>query len=239
MKKYTTIAILILTSINVVNAQALWIFLLGDKVSTEKFQMGTNVSLAYTNFDGLTDADYRLDWAFGGFAEVKITDKWSFQPEMMIKSPAGAKTIYDYKLEAPLVDSLFAKRNTHYRFTYFSLPLYMKYKTKYIGFGLGVQVGVVYKAKSIFEGETVGGYEYKIAKSIIKDKVNYFDVGATAMLEYYLFPKKKLMSMRLGIKYYYGFISPLKYEPSARNSVLMVTWGIPVGDEGKVMPDEN
>jgi len=217
-------------------SQALWIFLLGDKVSTEKFQMGTNISLAYTNLEGLQDADYRIDWAFGGFAEIKITDKWSFQPEMMIKGPAGAKNIYDYELEGPLVDTLFSNRETHYRFTYFSLPLYMKFKTKYIGFGLGPQIALMYRAKSFFKGTSQNDFKYKIEKELIrnKDKINYLDVGITAMIEYYLFPRKKLMSMRIGLKYYYGFISPLKNESNINNSIFMLTWGIPIGDETKI-----
>ena len=215
-------------------SQALWIFLLGDKVSTDKFQMGTNVSLAYTNLEGLQDAAYRLDWAFGGFAEIKITDKWSFQPEMMIKGPAGAKNIYNYELEGPLVDSLFTKKTTHYKFTYFSLPLFMKFKTKYIGFGLGTQIAYMYKARSYFDGKTDSGYEYKISKGLIKENVNHFDIGVTAMLEYYLFPKKELMSMRISLKYYYGFLSPIKAESNINNSIFMLTWGIPIGDETKI-----
>lgn len=236
-KKFILIFLLIISA-NIANSQALWIFLLGDKVSTEKFQMGTNISLAYTNIEGLQNATYRLDWAFGGFAEVKITDKWSFQPEMMIKSPAGTKNIYNYKLEHPLADSLFTNRSTHYRFVYFSLPLFMKYKTKYIGFGLGAQVSLMYKAKSYFKGETTSGYSYKIEENILKEKVNYFDVGVNAMIEYYLFPKKKLMSMRIGLKYYYGFLSPLKGENNINNSIFMLTFGIPVGDETKINTHE-
>jgi hypothetical protein len=226
--------VLLFFIINIANSQALWIFLLGDKVSTEKFQMGTNISLAYTNLEGLKDATYRLDWAFGGFAEVKITDKWSFQPEMMIKGPAGAKNIYNYELESPLIDTLFSNRTTHYRFTYFSLPFFMKYKTKFIGFGFGPQVSVMYKGRSFFEGKTKTNYEYKIEKRLTKEKVNMFDVGVTAMIEYYLFPKKKLMSMRISLKYYYGFLSPLKNETDINNSIFMLTWGIPIGDETKI-----
>ncbi len=232
-KKISFIIFLTLAS-SYTYSQALWIFLLGDKVSSEKFQMGTNISLAYTNIEGLQDAVYRLDWAFGGFAEIRINNKWSFQPEMMIKGPAGAKNIYNYELEKPLVDTLFSSIATHYKFTYFSLPLYIKYKTKYIGFGLGTQVAIMYNGRSFFDGKTKSDYNYKIEKKLTKEKVNIFDVGVTAMIEYYLFPKKKLMSMRIGIKYYYGFLSPLKEESNINNSIFMVTWGIPVGDERKV-----
>ena len=203
MHKKLILIFLFVISVGVANSQALWIFLLGDKVSSEKFQMGTNISLAYTNLEGLQNATYRLDWAFGGFAEVKITDKWSFQPEMMIKGPSGAQNIYNYQLEKPLADSLFSNRSTHYRFVYFSLPLFMKYKTKYIGFGIGTQVSYMYKAHSYFKGKTENDFTYKIEKSILKDKVNRFDIGVTALIEYYLLPKKKLMSMRIGLKYYF------------------------------------
>ncbi len=226
------VLIISLLSIKPVMSQAMWIFLLGDKVSTEKFQMGMNLSLTSSWLRDFNGQNYHISWGFGGFAEVKLNDKWSFQPETLVKSPGGEDNIKDYQLKAPLVDSLFTSSKTSIKLTYFSVPLYIKYKTKYVGFGFGPQIGLLYRAQTVFKGEGINGDNYQITENILPDTY-LFDYGITGLLEFYLVPKKKLMSMRIGIKYYYG-ISPIsKYDSSIHNSTFLFTVGIPIGDESK------
>ena len=214
-------------------SQALWIFLLGDKVSTEKFQMGMNLSAASTWINDIENSTNRITWAFGGFAEWKLNEHWSFQPEMIMKNPGGARNLENYELDAPLAENQFEKNKTSVKLTYVSIPIYLKYKTKYLGLGFGPQFGLLYRASSVFEGKNITtGKQYEIKENIIH-RTNNFDYGLSAMLEYYLMPKKKLMSMRIGIKYYYGFANITTNNITNRNSTLLITLAIPVGDETK------
>jgi len=88
-KIITSLLVLFLFS-SVSNAQALLIILFGDKLSTETFQMGINASLGYSGLNGAPgNPEYRVDWAFGAFGEVKFTDKWYLHFDLTIKTPAG------------------------------------------------------------------------------------------------------------------------------------------------------
>ena len=214
--------------------QALWIFLLGDKVSTEKFQMGMNLSAASTWINPINNSSNRITWAFGGFAEWKINKHWSFQPEMIMKNPGGAHHLSKYELSPPLKEDDFKDIDTSVKLTYMSMPIYIKFKTKYIGFGIGPQFGLLYRAISVFEGEDIlTKKQHKITENIY-DRTNVFDYGLSTMLEYYLFPKKKLMTMRIGLKYYYGMGNISTNGSVNKNSTLLLTLAIPVGDETKI-----
>jgi len=235
MKKQIKILILIasITISKQVYSQALWIFILGDKVSTEKFQMGMNLSAASTWINQIDNSTNRITWAFGGFAEWKLNKHWSFQPEMIMKSPGGAHHLSGYELSPPLKEEDFKNIKTSIKLTYFSIPIYIKFKTKYIGFGLGPQFGLLYRATTVFEGEEIlTGKHHEIKENIITH-TNNFDYGLSTMFEYYLVPKKGLMSMRIGIKYYYGFGDISTNNNTNKNSTLLLTFAIPVGDETK------
>ena len=96
-------SILFFTSIT--NGQALLIILFGDKLSTETFQMGINASLGYSGLNGTVgNADYRTDWAFGAFGEIKFNDMWYLHFDFTITTPAGADDVAPFTEVIPEVD---------------------------------------------------------------------------------------------------------------------------------------
>jgi len=61
MKKTLLILVILFSSIQIANAQALLILLFGDKLSNENFQAGINASLYASNFTGMDDTKYRIN----------------------------------------------------------------------------------------------------------------------------------------------------------------------------------
>jgi len=76
MKTSRIIIFIILSlSIKPVMSQALWISLLGDKVSTEKFQMGMNLSLTSSWLQDFNGNNYHISWGFGFIPQSKLFHK--------------------------------------------------------------------------------------------------------------------------------------------------------------------
>ncbi|MCK5454560.1 MAG: PorT family protein, partial [Calditrichia bacterium] len=195
MRKLIWIISCLLISINVANAQALLILLFGDKLSTEKFQMGINADLSYSNLNGLDGTKYRLDWAFGAFGEIRLNDHWSLQPEITVKTPAGAKEIPGLTPGVPILDSLFNGVSVTRKMNYLTVPIYVKYKTGKFGFALGPQIGYLTGATDHYEGSTILGDQFTLQKGVTGQH-NRWDAGATVLLDFIFKPQKKMRSMR-------------------------------------------
>jgi len=71
-----------------------------------------------------------------------------------------------------------------------------------------------------------------------KELIHKFDVGAFAMAEIYLTPSHPKTSMRISLRYYFGFLDPIKNYSGVHNSTLMATFGIPIGGKSKIKTTE-
>jgi len=215
-------------------SQAMWIMIFGDKLSNDKMQSGVSVSLAYVDMLGLDDAQPMMNWAIGGFSEIKISKKdLFFAFDFTFKSPLGASNLNRYFPDAISDTSVLTTQNITMDNVSMSLPLYLKYKTKFLGFGAGPQMSYVYKSKLEYKAKTTDGKRILI-KDDGKELIHRFDVGAFVMAEVYFTPAHPKTSMRLSLRYYYGFLEPLKNQTGVHNSVLMATFGIPIGGKSKV-----
>ncbi len=199
----------------------------GDKFSNDKMQSGANISFSLVNLTNLGEARYLPTWALGGYTEISLTEHWKIQPEFVFKSPTGATNMGSYYDIPGVQDSLFSDHKDYLDIVNFSIPIYIKYRTKYVGFGIGPQFGLAYMAKYVQRGETSYGDDL-VVKHSFKPYMHNFDVGVTGMLEFYFSPQKGVTSLRLGIRYYYGFTQTLKDYPGVHNSVFMFTFGIPI-----------
>ncbi len=227
MKLRQIILLVLLFSSVVVKSQVMWMIIFGDKLSNDKIQSGANISVSMANFAGLSNARYQPSWALGGYTEISLDSHWKLQPEFVFKSPSGAAHIESHYQIPGIPDSLVAESKVYADIISFSIPIYIKYKTKYVGFGIGPQVSLAYRAKLIEKGKTTYDNEL-ILKDNFKKYIHTFDFGMTALVEFYLSPRKEKASMRIGIKYYYGFTQTLKDYPGVHNSVFMFSFGIPI-----------
>ncbi len=210
-------------------SQAMWILIFGDKLSNDRIQSGINFSAGTVNYIGFQEAHYATSWALGGFSEIRINKKSLFFAfDFTVKSPLGASNLNSYFPDIIQDTSLLDKQNILIDNVAFSLPLYLKYKTKYVGFGTGAQLSYIYKSTLRYSAETTSGQKITV-KSEAKQYLHKFDVGWFAMAEVYLTPSHPKTSLRLGVRYFIGFLEPLKSFSNIHNSNFMLTVGIPIG----------
>jgi hypothetical protein len=233
VKKTLLIAILVLCTAQVANSQALLVLLFGDKLSTDKFQLGINASGTLTNLSGIDDTKFRVSWAFGVFGEVWINDTWSFQPELTVKTPAGANDMPWDVVGDPSTDTLLSElqdAELARRANYLTLPLYVKYKAGAFGIGAGPQVGYLTGASSVYTGDNKAGAKLTLEKKTTSE-LNRWDFGIAAGVDYSFRPEKKMKSLRLGLRGYWGLVDTIKDNPddAVYNYGFFLTLGIPVG----------
>ena len=138
--------------------------------AAQNISFGIKAGPSYTKFRGVDPAQlssasnaYRLGFHAGVMAEVKVTDKFSIQPEFLY-SQKGAKN----KLVSEIYDV----------FSYLDLPIMVKARLGETGFFLegGPQFGYLLRATSTFMD-----YSYNV-----RDSYEKVDVGYAAGLGYQL-----------------------------------------------------
>jgi hypothetical protein len=217
------------------NAQALLMLLFGDKLSTEKFQMGINAAVTASDIAGITDANFRYSWAFGAFGEVKFNDDWFLHFNLTAKTPGGAKNVQPFEEIIPEIDTLTTDISVARSFNYITLPVYVKYRLGPIKIGVGGQVGYLTSASDVYNGYTFLGDDLTMDRDI-KDKLNHWDAGVTGIIDYYLNQEAKMKSMRISLTYYYGLMDILKDNPGDpwKNSFFLLSVAIPMGGSDDV-----
>ncbi len=235
--------LLLAGSAQAAQSQALLIILFGDKLSTEKFQMGINADVTFSGLTGLNDASTRLSWAFGAYGEINLGKHWRLQPEFTAKTPAGASQITPGTAGNPFrptgdppIDDAIANGHVTRSANYLTLPLMLKYVAGRIGIGVGGQVGLLTGASDELISDVDQG-ALRLKRSV-KDTLNTWDAGLVASLDFSFRPQDKMRSMRLNAKFYYGLMDTLRENPGdpIRNWILFVGVDIPVGGSDDV-PD--
>ncbi|POS02144.1 porin family protein [Flavobacterium croceum] len=134
----------------------------------------TNLAQSGKDSDGVDSPDSKLGVQFGAFAEIKLDDKFAFQPELLF-STQGAKskesvssTGYSYSSETKL------------NFSYINVPLMMKYyATEKFSLEFGPQVGFLMSAKAKTDSSTtiLGTTESTSTNEDVKKFYNSTDFG--------------------------------------------------------------
>ena len=184
MKKVLFFAALLLFSMVTINAQDV------------KFGAKAGVNFASITGDDTDDLDGRTAFHLGVVAEIPISEKFSFQPELLYSAQgASQKSSFDefnYEVKEELTGKL----------DYLNLPLMAKF---YVadGFSLeaGPQIGFLLSAKADYEFSASGGGEdYSESDSIdLKDETKSIDFGANFGVGY-----KMESGLNFGIRYNLG-----------------------------------
>lgn len=135
---------------------------------------GLNISTFSGDISDFADVKSKAGFHVGGFAEFKLTDKFSIQPELLY-STQGTKTEMTYSDEVS-----FNHRKDNLKFGYLNLPIMAKY---YVIEGLsieaGPQVGFLLSAKNEYRA-TASFYGEELSDSDeidIKDNYKKIDFG--------------------------------------------------------------
>ena len=227
------------------DAQALLIILFGDKLSTDKFQMGINADLVWSGYTGLGSNSPRSSWAFGAYGELKLSSHWRLQPELTIKTPGGAKNLdvnttpgpFDMPTGDAALDSIRDASTLTRSTNYVTLPLLVKYVAGPVAFSAGPQIGFLTGATDRLEGEVDRGDLTLETGS--KDFLNSFDAGLVGGISFALDPGRQMRSLRIDAKFYYGLTDVVKDNAgaAARNWMFFIGLDIPVGGKDAVQGD--
>lgn len=150
-------------------------------VNAQELKFGAKLGLNISNFSGdLTDAKSLIGAQLGGFAEIKITDKFAVQPELLF-SMQGSKTSYS---ETDVNYSY--SENSKNKLNYLNIPVLAKlYISEKFALLAGPQFGLLMSAKKDFDiSETISGvndtYSESIdAKNFYKSVAMSFNLGTT------------------------------------------------------------
>lgn len=138
-------------------------------VNAQEIKYGAKLGLNISNFSGdVTDSKSLIGAQFGGFAEIKISDKFAFQPELLF-SMQGAKSKYT---ETYLGDTYSEESKT--KLNYLNIPVLAKYyiSDKFAVLA-GPQFGILMSAKEDYDvSETYSGITDSYSESV--DVKNFY-----------------------------------------------------------------
>ncbi|RYJ37700.1 OMP_b-brl_2 multi-domain protein [Flavobacterium anhuiense] len=174
--------------------------------NAQETRFGIKGGVSLTNFSGDVEANSKVGFLVGGFAEIKIIDRLSIQPELLFSSQ-GAK--YEY----------IGMDNTNLNLNYINVPVLAKfYITKEFTVEGGPQIGFLVSAKD--DGEDVKdfyksvdfgfnfgagynftdnlsvGLRYTVGLSGVVDRGDYDDID-----DYYDSAKNSVLALSLAYKF--------------------------------------
>jgi hypothetical protein len=223
-------ALLGILPVHAARGQALLVLLFGDKFASERVQGGIKFDVVGSTLSGVSNAERLRSWDLGGFIEVKLSGRFSIQPEFTFKSPAGAGGLPFAPTGVPDVDSAFAgATNVTVARTlgYVTIPILLKLRTGRFAFGLGPQIGYIVRAEDRYTG-TVSREDDLSYTVGLWSRVNRWDSGVNAVAEFALAPGLGLHSMRIRAVWYHGFGDALSDAPGT-NDTVGLGFGLPIG----------
>lgn len=148
--------------------------------NAQDVSFGAKLGLNISSLTGdVTDSKSLIGAQFGGFAEIKISDKFAVQPELLF-SMQGAKSEYN---ESYLGDTYSEESKT--KLNYLNVPVLAKYfVADKFAILAGPQFGILMSAKEDYEvSETISGVtdsysESTDVKDFYKSLSLSFNVGA-------------------------------------------------------------
>ena len=228
MKKAAVFVLMISFAASLAHSQVLIALLFGDKLTSEKFELGIRLAGNWDNVTGWGDTKSRFDIGFGIYGTLKLSQKFSLQPELLFKDPRGADKAPAEVFDNSNLDPLLENASVSAKLAYVSLPVLFKYHlTPTISLGFGPQFGYLSSARKEYVAK-VYAEEDLIFKEDIKSTLNAFDFALAFNLEYRL-PLKR--AIHIGLRYYLGLTDIVKDNAGdpVKNSVIQINLGIPVG----------
>lgn len=232
MKRASVFILMLTLAASLAHSQVLIALLFGDKLSTDKFQLGIRLAGNWENFTGWDGTEIRFDFGFGIYGALKLSPKLTLQPELLFKDPRGADGLPTKAFGNADLDPLLEDAAVTAKLAYVSLPVLLKYHlTPQLSLGFGPQLGYISSARYEYKAE-VYAKEDLVFKEDIKSTLNSLDFALAFSVEYTL---QKRKAIQIGLRYYLGLVDIFKDSSghSVKNSVIQVYLGIPVGGHPK------
>ena len=203
--------------------------LFGDKIASETFIGGINGGLSMTTFNNVPEASARVDWSFGAFMEWRLSEDWSFSPEVTFKTPAGSNGMTGLWTERQIIVDSLTNPKESARLSYVTIPLLIKYQISSFRLFAGPKVGYVVAATDNITGTGPLGAQINSEK-LAFSRINRWDAGVDVGLEYLIAPNLGMQSMRVSLRYYQGFLDVYHDDGiTTTNQGFYLNLGIPMG----------
>jgi hypothetical protein len=232
MKKAAAFILMMACLAGFAHSQVLIALLIGDKLNSDKFELGINLVGNWQTVNGWDEAASRFSMGFGIFGTIKLSDRFSLQPELLFKDPRGAAGLPPETFGNANLDPLLADSTATVKLAYVSLPVILKYAvTPKLSLGFGPQIGVLSSAKKVYVAEVYAAEDLTF-KEDIKSDINDLDLALAFNLEYRFLKKK---GVHVGLRYYLGLTDIVKDNPGdpVKHSVIQINLGIPLGGHKK------
>lgn len=210
------------------SAQPLIMLLVGDKIASDNFVGGITGGINLTQLSNMPNAEAQLSWSFGASLHWKLSEEWHFCPEVYFKSPGGADGMTGLWDTQPSIDTNLSNREEWTSTSYVAIPLIMKYRIDRFYVFAGPQISYLVAATDNISGTSPEGASITSEKLAFW-RMNRWDAGVVAGAEILLVPEYGINSLRLGVRYYQGFLDVTKDDVSNTNSGVSVSIGIPIG----------
>ncbi len=143
----------------------------------QEFKIGPKAGVNFAKLSNTSKSKVLTGFYLGAVGELKITDRFSVQPEI-VYSTQGAKNVYSESLLG-----VNYQHHNHDKVSYINIPVLAKYYiTNALSIEVGPQFGFLVDATNK-DRITANGIEVKQTRDF-KDEVNSFDFGLAGGLAY-------------------------------------------------------
>jgi hypothetical protein len=211
------------------SSQVLISLIFGDKLNSPNVEFGLDGGVNFGKIAHLEPSKYLPMFNLGFYFDIRLKGPLLLHTGVIVKSTQGAGSLDPYLLNNPSLDTVFVDGVIDRKITYFHVPIMLKYRfATYFHVEAGPVLALRTKGYDTFLNSVKDDNDLSY-KLDVRDKYKRIDagimVGAGAKLS------KKPKSTQTGIRYYYGFVDPLKDntgKPQYFSSIYLF-FSIPIG----------
>jgi hypothetical protein len=210
-------------------AQVLISLLFGEKLNSPNIEFGLDGGVNYANIAHVEPSKYLPIFNLGFYFDIKIKGPLLLHTGVIVKSSQGAGSLDTYLLNNPTLDTAFASGYVNRKVNYFHVPILIKYRfATFFHVEAGPMLALRAKGYDEFLNKVKekNDLNYKLD---IKDNYKRIDAGIMVGAGSKLSRRPK--SSQMGIRYYYGFVDPLKDNTGKAQyfSSIYLYFSIPIG----------
>lgn len=209
------------------NAQVLISLIFGEALNSDKIEFGLAGGMTRSYLNSIPGSKGMNTFDLGFYFHILMKKNSYLSTGVHVKSNVGATGMPTYPLGDADFDSVFYGGTLSKKIPVFYVPImfHQRFNNRWY-IELGPQLGLVYKAKDIFEIEKLeGDLNYT---TVVQEQYKRIDVGMAGGVGYKF--KQQIKSMAVGITYYYGLMDLSKVpEYKITPSAIYFYVKIPIG----------
>lgn len=206
--------------------QVLISLIFGNKLNTPALEFGLEGGGNWSLISKMDSRTYLSEWNLGFYFDIRLKNKWYLYTGVLVKSRIGLSDLTDKDLENLNVVKIPVSGKYEQRINYFMVPLLIKYRFPSRFFlAAGPHLALRSKAWVNFE-KSEGDIEYDI-RQFNSDNISKIDAGVMGAMGYKI--GRRISSLSIAVKYYYGLVDVYKNIPGSKNSALFLVVDVPIG----------